>query len=502
MGHKKKFLALLSFTLVSQGLVFAKAERQAVSAVEAIQKNAMPLDRIASFAVKGKMNTCRAYYNNDAAYYYSLFYIDQNGQEASELFGPRNPLKTISFTPSAGQKKPSVESSKPDNSNVYSYSDSDRKTAKNMLGQRVKELLLKERCGSPKLTTQQLSFNDLNADQVQFYKEGKKIVCTSKDFNNEVYDSQTCSNKSFPIFLPDPICRFLYQAARGVDAKGKMSWKALQEPKAESVTSDQKVMAATDKALRQNPELAEEIMSARILEADYYIPSSMVTVLQNKNLDKNFSKLDTSTQMTLASLVLSLERINGNSMYPQPSEGLLKATLNNSTFMKSVKLFILSRPDEKYTLAYIPTIEEQKYFAKKQFSVLATTSDEDSKDQTKCQKNKGKTPIAVSETRTEPQDPAETPSDSVVKAIEDANFNLVAIQTVTLTIPAKFDYLPAGYKAFQDPTSNLNVGNNLNNQFQSNQFQGVQSQGMQQNVQSQGMQQSVQNSVRGMAGGF
>lgn len=318
MFRNLRMVSLLT-VFVSYDLTYSAPVSKQLSSTQTQDAiRSMNPDRIVELASTGKLGECKSFSNvGKVSHLYSLKWAN-NG---SEHFGIRlipaarnfvvNRNLTSSFLQQAALALPNPETTIAPHSLAGITED-----PKVALANKIKTLVQENKCGSINFTTSQVNFKSLSSDKVKFYRdEAQKLVCSSEGFENEIRDPATCQMRPVTTFLPDKVCRFLYQVARakgnvdvGVKKTGLTRINVMPTVKLEPFTAEIKKMRNIDLIFKDRSHLSaiETLQSSRVPPAELYLPANITERLKDPTLELNkFETLPTSVKNELSEFVVN-----------------------------------------------------------------------------------------------------------------------------------------------------------------------------------------------------
>lgn len=367
----KLFVLIIITITTSFSCVYAGPQSRTLTSnqVKNIIDN-MNSEKATAMALSGNLGECRAYSNADGA---SSVYSLKWSNNGSEEVGPSliMPVKSVlidTTVTTSVLRQAALQA--PTNSMVSSSRISEilKSSARSTLGAKLIQLLKENKCGDIGFSTTQVNFKDLNASNVQFYRDEKdELVCSSQSFENEIRDPSTCQMKPITTFLPYKVCRFIYQVARtkGNVNVGKTSQTSSSNrnrfiaigPKISPFTDEIKKARDLDLVIRDrsNLDALELVQSVRIPPAELYLPSNILDRLKDTNLQlNNFEALPLQVKSELSEFVINYEATQGKSDLPEWSSEFRTIYSN---IKPNVELFLQTNTSQNLNLYHFPKTE-------------------------------------------------------------------------------------------------------------------------------------------------
>jgi hypothetical protein len=339
-------MALCSMSAYGQSTLLGVTETKNVFAQMANEQSA-------DLSLRNKVGSCKAIQlgSSGARFMYSLSYMD-GGKKVTERFGkltfiqsmPKSQFLQLNQAVQMNlttkimnlfgipQAHAQMQALQLPMYAIPYYAKADLLSAKGQLGQRVKQLVASNKCGSVNFESFQRSLPDMQND-VTFYMENNVLTCTAADFEKKVRQPNSCNYISVHSALPKEACKLLYQIQSTKSGRNVSSGTAAA-PSAPSIA----VMSATtrmhlqiDQLLNDSPDIAIVAEAAQFIKAEHVVPTSVIELLENQtitsaNFDNN--SLSSTQKAELVNLVATHDAIKNSSDHVQFSADIV-STINS-----------------------------------------------------------------------------------------------------------------------------------------------------------------------------
>jgi|GEM_PF-5513948 len=450
-GSKKSLLIVLTLaasSVLAESTNFNNSRKEFTPREIKEFVHQMSASELINLTLKG-IGTCKAEFNGRGASYFYRFYSSQN-QKAEFVGRNTQPSSFTTYTPEAGKLATSIN--KKETPSLASDPTNISASAKAEMHAHVLKRIFDGACGEIIMASQQVNFNNLTGDKVVFYKHPTDgLICKTDQFINKVINPTTCKAEETISYLPQKVCKFLYQVARS-KATLAMSSKQIKnkiikkdtstpDPASSSIAEltpsllmDYKI----DKALK-DPTNAELFSLAHALKkpsADDYVPAETLDILTNESIRiSDFVNLSETNKIALTNLVLTIEETRKNENFIPWSDSMINVS---EKLKKNVEFFVQTNPYLAYATFSIPTVEGYEKSMIDQFSAITKALGRANITPASCVKS---TPIDI--VYTKPTQVWE-PSKGVIEEVRSANFNLGLI---AVTIRPEMANIPDRVKA-------------------------------------------------------